>query len=117
MGDVLVELHMHQAVFFQRMHLAGFRLPRLEKAQGLRDRHLIDQNLPFRECLFGHPVARLDDRRILGMGGDGDIGDLLEEGADGDRIGRVVGAWSMTFRTSSGPMIEAVTCTPPVPQP
>ncbi len=25
--------------------------------------------------------------------------------------------WSMTFRTSSGPMIEAVTCTPPVPQP
>ena len=25
--------------------------------------------------------------------------------------------WSMTFSTSSGPMIEAVTCTPPVPQP
>jgi hypothetical protein len=25
--------------------------------------------------------------------------------------------WSMTFRTSSGPRIAAVTCTPPVPQP
>ena len=25
--------------------------------------------------------------------------------------------WSMTLSTSSGPMIEAVTCTPPVPQP
>jgi hypothetical protein len=25
--------------------------------------------------------------------------------------------WSITFRTSSGPRIAAVTCTPPVPQP
>jgi hypothetical protein len=25
--------------------------------------------------------------------------------------------WSITFRTSSGPMMLAVTCTPPVPQP
>ena len=25
--------------------------------------------------------------------------------------------WSMTLRTSSGPRMEAVTCTPPVPQP
>ena len=25
--------------------------------------------------------------------------------------------WSITFSTSSGPMIAAVTCTPPVPQP
>jgi len=25
--------------------------------------------------------------------------------------------WSITLRTSSGPMIEAVTCTPPVPHP
>jgi hypothetical protein len=25
--------------------------------------------------------------------------------------------WSITLRTSCGPRIEAVTCTPPVPQP
>ena len=25
--------------------------------------------------------------------------------------------WSITFNTSLAPMIEAVTCTPPVPQP
>ena len=25
--------------------------------------------------------------------------------------------WSITFNTSSGPRIAAVTCTPPVPQP
>ncbi len=25
--------------------------------------------------------------------------------------------WSMTLSTSSGPRIDAVTCTPPVPQP
>ena len=36
-------------------------------------------------------MARLDDRRLAGPGRHRDIGDLLEEGADGHRVGGVVG--------------------------
>ena len=91
MGNVLVQLHMHQPVFFERMHFPGLGLAWLEEAQRFRDRHLIDQHLSFGQFLLGNAVTRLDDRRILRVGGHRDIGDLLEEGADGDRIGRVIG--------------------------
>ncbi|MCY1249527.1 hypothetical protein D9M72_630700 [compost metagenome] len=74
------------------MHLACFGLARFEETQGLRDRYLVDERLAFRELFLRNTVARLDDRRLLRPGGDGDIGDLLEEGADRDGVGGVVGA-------------------------
>ena len=43
--DVLVELDMHDAVFAERMHGARLGLARLQEAQRLGDRHLIDENL------------------------------------------------------------------------
>ena len=46
LGDVLVELHVHQPVFLERVHLARLGLARLEEAQRLGDRHLVDQDLP-----------------------------------------------------------------------
>ncbi len=52
-GDVLVELDVHQPVLGQGMELARLGLPRLEEAQGLGDRHLVDQNLPPVERRFG----------------------------------------------------------------
>jgi hypothetical protein len=115
-GDVLVELHMHEAVFLERMHLARLGLARLEEAQRFGDRHLIDQHLAGPSA-FGNAVARLDDRRIAGARGHRDIGDLLEEGADRDGVGRVVGALVDDLQHVVRPMIAAVTCTPPVPQP
>ena len=51
-GDVLVKLDMHQAVFFQRVHLARLGLARLKEPQWLGNGHLIDQDLPFFERLF-----------------------------------------------------------------
>lgn len=91
--DVLVEFHMHEAVFLERMHLARFGLARLEEAQRFGDRHLVDEDLAGLERCLGDAVAGLDDRRLAGRGGvDRDIGDLLEEGADRDGVGRVVGA-------------------------
>ena len=92
LGDVLVELHMHQPVFLERMHLARLGLARLEEAQRLGDRHLIDQDLAGLELLSGNAVAGLDDRRLAGMRRRRDIGDLGEEGADRDGVGGVVGA-------------------------
>ena len=92
-GDVLVELHMHQPVFLQRMHLARLGLARLEEAQRLGDRHLVDD-------ASGRPVSGASGMRwrvwmmvaLRGLGGHRDIGDLLEEGADRDGVGGVVGA-------------------------
>ncbi len=89
-GDILVELHMHQAVFLQCMHLAGLGLARLEEAQGFGDGHLIDERLSGRQLFLGNAVARLDDRRFTRLRRHRHIGDLLEEGADGDGVGRVV---------------------------
>ncbi|EJZ21945.1 carbon-phosphorus lyase complex subunit [Rhizobium sp. Pop5] len=91
-GDIFVELHMHEAVFLKRMHLARLGLARLEEAQRLRDRHLIDEHLAWPELLFRNAVARLDDRRLFCMRRHRDLGDLLEEGADGNGVGRVIGA-------------------------
>ena len=91
-GDVLVELHMHQSVFFERMHLARLGFARLEEAQRLGDRHLVDKRLALGQRVLGDAVARLDDGRLGRVGGHLDIGDLDEEGADRDGIGGVVGA-------------------------
>lgn len=91
-GDVLVELHMHEPVFFQRMHLARLGFARLEEAQGFRNGHLVDERLPLSQLLLGNAVARLDDRRLRRPRGGGDVGDLLEEGADRNGVRRVVGA-------------------------
>ncbi|EKJ94209.1 carbon-phosphorus lyase complex subunit [Bradyrhizobium lupini HPC(L)] len=116
-GNVLIELDVHQAIFLQRVHDARFGLARLEETQRLGNGYLIDKHLAGMQFLFRNAVPRLDDGGILRSGRDGNIRHLLEEGADRNRIGRVIGAWSITFSTSSGPRMEAVNCTPPVPQP
>ena len=89
-GDVLVELHMHQPVFFQGVHLPGLGLARLEEPQRLRDRHLIDQDLVPGQRLLGDPVPGLDDGRLPGFLGRRHPGGQLEELADRHRIGGVV---------------------------
>ncbi len=91
-GDVLVELHVHEAVFLERVHRAGLGLARLEVAQRLGDRHLVDDRLAGRERRLRDAVACLDDRGLGGPRRGGDAGGLLEEGADRHRVGGVVGA-------------------------
>ena len=44
-GDVLIELDVHEPVFFQGVHLARLGFARLQEAQRFRDWHLIDQHL------------------------------------------------------------------------
>lgn len=116
-GDVLVELHMHQPVFLERMHLSRLGLARLEEAQGFRDRHLVDERLAFGELFLRNAVARLDDRRFLRLGCDRDIGDLLEEGADRDSVGGVVGALVDDLQDVLRTEDRGGDLTPPVPQP
>jgi hypothetical protein len=90
-GDVLVELDMHEAVFLERMHLAGLRLARFEETQGFRDRHLVDQHLTFGQRRFRNPVAGLDDRRFGCGRGRCHARGLGKERPDRDRVGGVVG--------------------------
>ncbi len=91
-SDVLVELDMHQPVFAERMHAPRLGLARLEEAQRLGDRHLIDQHLPAMQRRFGNAVPGLDYRRLFRGGRRRDTGGLGEKLADRDRVGGVVGA-------------------------
>ncbi len=90
--DVLVELDVHEAVVGERMELARLCLTRLEEAERLGDRHLVDDDLAGRELRFGDAVAGLDDGRRGSRGGGGDAGGAGEELADGDGVGGVVRA-------------------------
>ena len=65
--DVLVELDVHHAIFAERVHGARLGFARLQKAQRLGDRHLIDEDLAFAQRRLGNPVAGLDDRRLAGV--------------------------------------------------
>ncbi len=91
-GDVLVELHVHHPVVVERMHGPGLRLGRLDEAQRLGDRHLVDHDLLAAQRGFRYPVAGLDHRRLRGPFGGGDPGGAGEETPDGYRVGGVVGA-------------------------
>ena len=90
-GDVLVQPHMHQAVFGQGVHLAGLGLARFELAQRLGDRHLIHQDLALAQGGLRDAVTGLDHRRLGRALGGRDPGGAHEEAADADRIRRVVG--------------------------
>ena len=88
--NVLIELHMHHAIFGERMHLARLGLARFEESQGFRDRHLEDEDLPFAERRLRDAVARLDHRGAARVLGRRDTCRAHEEFADAHRIGCVV---------------------------
>jgi hypothetical protein len=91
-GDVLIKLHMHEAVFGQRMHLARLRAARFELGQRLRQRDLIDEDLVGPQRRLRNAMPRLDDGRFHGAGGGGDPRRAGEEAADGNGVGSIVGA-------------------------
>jgi hypothetical protein len=91
-GDVLVELDLHQPVFGPGVHLARLGLVRLQLPQRLGLRHLVDHDLAGLQRRLGDAVAGLDDRRLVGRLGGARIGGALEEAADRDGVGGVVGA-------------------------
>ena len=91
-ADVLVELHMHEPVFLERMHAPRLGLARLEEAQRLGDRHLEHQYLILGERQLRDAMARLHDGRVRGRGRDLHAGGLDEELADRHRVGGVVRA-------------------------
>ncbi len=90
--DIFVKLHMHEAIFGKRVHLARFGFTRLQKTQRLRNWHLIDNHLPFSQRIFRNAVTCLDDSRLTRMGGHGNICSFLEECPDGNGIGRIISA-------------------------
>ncbi len=90
--NVLVQLHVHDAIFAERVHGARLGFARLKEAERLGDRHLIDEDLAFSQRRLGDPVTRLDDRGLACIGRRLDAGSLHEECANRDRVGRVVGA-------------------------
>ena len=108
---------MHDAVVGQRVHPAGLALARLEHAQGLGDRHLVDQDLAVAQRPLGHAVAGLDDRRLGRARGRPHPGRAGEEGADRHGVGGVVRPLVDHLEHVVGPRQAAVTCIPPVPQP
>jgi hypothetical protein len=74
------------------MQLARLGLARFEEPKRLGDRHLIDQDLVFTQRCFGDPMPRLNHRGFFGVSRRLDTRGLLEELADRNSIGRVVGA-------------------------
>ena len=101
-GDVLVQLHMHQPVFGQRVHAPRLRPARLQARQRLGLRHLIDDDLVLAQWLFGDAVAGLDDASPLRCAWWCDAGGAGEEAADRDRVGGVVGALVDHFQHVGG---------------
>ena len=59
--DVLVDLHVHEPVFFQGVEHAGLLLAWLKPAQGFRQGHLVDQDLVFPQGFFRDAVPCLDE--------------------------------------------------------
>ena len=90
--DVLVELHVHDAVFLQRVEGAGFPFARLQPAQRFGERHLIDHDLRLGQGLLGDAVAGLDDAGLVRAGCGGDAGGLAEKVPDGHGVGGVIRA-------------------------
>ena len=88
--DVLIELHLCQAVIGQRMQAARLGQARLQPEERLGHRHLEDHHLALLQRAFGDAVARLDDGGIgrprRGLHGR----HAGEEAADGDGVGRVI---------------------------
>ena len=89
-GDIFIQLHLHHAVLLQRVHGAGFRFARLDKAQRFGDRHLENNDLIFRQRRFGDAVAGLDKRRIVRALGGVHPGHALKEVTDRHCVGGVV---------------------------
>ncbi|EJK92807.1 PhnJ, carbon-phosphorus lyase complex subunit [Klebsiella pneumoniae subsp. pneumoniae DSM 30104 = JCM 1662 = NBRC 14940] len=91
-GDIFIQFHLHDAVLFQGVHGAGFGFTRLDKAQWLRDRHLVDQDLILHQRRLRDPVAGLDQGGVFGTLGGGDAGDALKELTNRHRVGGVIRA-------------------------
>ena len=90
--DVLIELDVHKAVFFQLMHLARLGLARLQEPQWFRDWHLIHKDLALGQRGLGDAVAGLDDCSLGRSLGHRHGGGALKELADRHRIRRVIRA-------------------------
>ncbi|CAH0300444.1 hypothetical protein SRABI106_03758 [Rahnella aquatilis] len=91
-GDVFIQFHLHHAVFFQRVHFAGFGFTRFDKAQRFRDRHLENQDLIFLQRRFRNTVTGLDQAGFHGFPGRFHSRDALEKFADRHGIGGVIRA-------------------------
>ena len=91
-GDIFIQLHLHHAVLLQRVHGAGFRFARLDKAQWFGDRHLEDNYLIFGQRRFRDAVTRLDDRGIVRTLGGVYPGHALKEVANRYGVGGVIRA-------------------------
>ena len=89
-GDVLIQLHVHQAVIRQRVHPPRFRSAWFQAVQRLRLRHLIDDDLVVTQPGFRNAVTGLDQRRLGGVRGGAHAGGAGEEAADGHGVGGVV---------------------------
>ena len=74
------------------MQPARFRPMRFQPEKRFRLRHLIDQDLVFRERLFRNAMARLDDARLTGHFRGGNAGNACEEAADGNGVGCIIRA-------------------------
>ncbi|VFS15034.1 Uncharacterised protein [Yokenella regensburgei] len=72
------------------MHRAGFGFARFDKAQRLRNGHLVDKDLIFRQRRFRDPVTGLNDRRVFRAFSGIHPGHAGEELADRDGVCRVV---------------------------
>ncbi|MPM95259.1 hypothetical protein SDC9_142413 [bioreactor metagenome] len=90
--NVFIQLHMHQAVFGQRVQCSGFGFAWLQALQGLGHGHLVNDDLAFLQRRFGNAVARLDDAGIGCARGDGNARGALKKAADVDRVDGVVRA-------------------------
>ena len=91
-GDIFIQFHLHHAVLLQRVHSAGLRFARLDKAQRFGDRHLENNDLIFGQRRFGDAMARLDKRRIVRTFSGVYPGHALEEVANRYGVGGVIRA-------------------------
>ena len=90
LGNVFIQLDVHQPVFGQPMQGAGFGFTRLQPLHRLGHRHLVDDHLPLLQRDFRDAVARLDQRRFTGVRGGRHTRRALEKAPNIDGIDGVV---------------------------
>ena len=101
--NVLIQLHMHQAVLGQAMQCAGLGFTRLQALHGFRHRHLVDQNLPLGQGHFRNAVTRLNQRGLMGARGGIDARRAFKKAPNIDGVDRVIGALVDHFERVVGP--------------
>ena len=90
LGDIFIQLHMHQAVFGQTMQCPCFCFTGFESLHRLWDGYLINNDLTLRQRHLRDTVARLNQTCFMRTGGHFHTGRSFKESSNIHSIDRII---------------------------